>query len=134
MDPPSVALLAAPATAQEPPPPAAAAAPSGCAALRAEHAAVKRVIADIALGRGQRRGPRVRGRDVGRTAAGVASALLLPFGIGLAVGAGAAAADAVTKKKRKPRPAPAQPDVPALIERQAALEALIAAPAPAGCG
>ena len=125
------------AAAAQPPaaaPPASLAASPQCAGLRAEHRAVKRTIADLALGRGQRRRPRVKGRHVGRAAAGVASALLLPFGVGLAVGAGAAAADAATKKKRKPRPAPAPPDVPALIERQAELEALIAAPAPAGCG
>jgi len=128
----AAALLAAPASAQEAAPVAApAAAAPGCAAertrLEAEHVAVKGAIADIALGRDRhRQRPRVSAGDVGRAAAGTAAAILLPFGIGALASAGIGASGRQGKGKARTPPPPA-PDVPALIERQQAIEARLAA-------
>ncbi len=108
-----------------PGPPEAAPAPD-CAAVAAErtelqtlHAQVKRAITDLAFG-GPKRRPKVGAGDVGRAAAGTAASLLLPFGIGIALTAATGAATKGKKRKRAPEP---PVDVPALIDRQHAIEA-----------
>ena len=101
-------------------------------ALAAERETVRLAIADIAMGRTHRRRPGAGA--AGRAAGGAAASLLLPFGIGLAVNADAAALQSAgRKKKRKARPPAPEPDVPALIARQQAIEASLAEPAPPGC-
>jgi hypothetical protein len=132
-----LAAACAPAGAAPPVPAAAPAPVADCAAeraaLQAEHAAVRMAIADVALGRSRPRRKAGAG-DVGRAAAGAAASLLLPFGIGLAVNAAGAAASKAGKKGKKKPPPPPEADVPALIERQHAIEARLAAIAGAGCG
>jgi hypothetical protein len=136
---------AAPASAQTlapsaPVPAAEASAPAApdCAALAAErtelqarHAEVKATITDLAFGRPHRR-RHVGAGDVGRAAAGTAAAFLLPFGIGLIVNAGTTAAAKAGKRKRKAAPEP-EPDVPALIDRQHAIEERLAELAASPC-
>ncbi|TFI57954.1 hypothetical protein E2493_12210 [Sphingomonas parva] len=119
-----------------PPQVAAQAPPVDCAAVAAERAQIaaqlqvlRQEIADIALGKAPRRKVRVSGGDAARGAAGAAAGLLLPFPLGLLAGAGAAAT-----KDRKPKADPPGPDVPAMIERQQALEARLAELSAAGCG
>lgn len=108
----------------------AAQAPVDCAAvaverdaLRAEHAAVRQDIADIATGHYRKRKKnKASGGEVVRGAAGTAAGLLLPFPFGLAVGAAGAAA----RGRKKAVPAEPDPDVDAMIARQQALDARIA--------
>lgn len=138
-----LALLSAPPALARPPatpvePTVAVPAVADCAAfaarraaLRAERETVRLAIADFALGRTHRRKPGAGA--AGRAAGGAAASLLLPFGIGLAVNAAAALGSAGRKKKRKARPPAPEPDVPALIARQQAIEAELAGPAPSGC-
>lgn len=115
-----------------------------CAAVAAErtefqglHTQVKRTISDLAMGRPTKR-RKVGAGDVGRAAAGTAASVLLPFGVGFLL---SAATGAATRKRRGP--AEPQADVPALIDRQHAIEARLrelaaapcaAAPAPAPAG
>lgn len=91
------------------------------AELQAQHAQIKRAIVDLAFG-GPKRRPHVGAGDVGRAAAGTAASLLLPFGIGLALNAATGAAAKAGRKKGKKAAEP-EPDVPALIDRQQAIEA-----------
>ena len=113
----------APAPVAAPAPEAAAPAPD-CAAVAAERtelqglqAQVKRSISDLAFNRPTKR-RKVGAADVGRAAAGTAASVLLPFGVGFLL---SAATGAATRKRRGP-PEP-QADVPALIDRQLAIEA-----------
>ena len=116
-------MPAAPAPVAAPAPEAAAPAPD-CAAVAAERtelqglqAQVRRSISDLAFNRPSKR-RKVGAADVGRAAAGTAASVLLPFGVGFLL---SAATGAATRKRRGP-PEP-QADVPALIDRQLAIEA-----------
>jgi hypothetical protein len=100
--------------------------------LQALQVQTRRAISDVAFNRPQRR-RKVGAGDVGRAAAGTAASVLLPFGIGIAL---TAVAGAATRGKKKNRAAAEpQADVPALIDRQHAIEArlkeLAALPCPA---
>lgn len=118
----ALTTVASPAPAQDP---AAGEALVDCPSLaaeraeaQAEHRTVKRVIADIALGRRPSKSKRLSGAAAARGAATAAAGVLLPFPFGLAVGA------ASTAGRKKAEPAPESgPDVTALIERQHRLEA-----------
>ena len=115
MAPLAALLLPSPALAQE-------VAPSDCAevaSLREEHAAIDGAIGDIAMGKKPKR--RIGAADAGRVAAGTAIGLLLPFPLGAAVSAGTSQLGK-SKKAREPGP-----DVPAMIERQNAIEARLQA-------
>ena len=122
----AASLAAVPGQAQEGPAP-------GCAvereALRAELAAVRGEIADIALGRSPRKRKKISTGKAARGAAGAAAGILLPFPFSLAIGAAGAAAGG-----SKARPAEPAPDVPALIERQRLVEARLAELAGQDCG
>jgi hypothetical protein len=124
-------VAAAPAPAQDAVPPPDSPAPS-CAdlpRLEAERSAVRTEITRIAMGGIDRR-DRKRGAAAGKMAAGTAAGLLLPFGIGLALKGTTMLAEAAAKKEKARHPAPPPPpgpDVPALIERQHALDVEIAA-------
>jgi hypothetical protein len=128
----AVALAAAaPAAAQER---SSAAIPVHCAAdkaaLEAERAAIKTLIADIATGRWHKQNRKKRklsGRDAARAVGGTAASVLLPFPLGAAVNA-AASAGKGRKKDGEAALAPGveEPDVPALIARQQAVEAQLA--------
>jgi hypothetical protein len=103
--------------------------------LESERLAVKSQITAIAMSGTDRRQKR-RAAGAGRVAAGAATGLLLPFGIGLALKGTmmlAEHADKQAKAKRPKPPAPPEPDVPALIERQHALELQLAELAGNGC-
>jgi len=125
-----VALIAAPAHAARPLSPASdcAVIAAEAAELRVQHAAVKTAITDIALGRTRRKPPKPSAGDVGRAAAGTAASILLPFGIGALLGAGLG----MTGKKKRGAAEPA-PDVPAMIEAQAAIEERLAEIEAEGC-
>jgi len=85
--------------------------------LQALRTQVKRTISDLAMGRPTKR-RKVGAGDVGRAAAGTAASLLLPFGVGFLLNA----ATGVATRKRGGPPEPLA-DVPALIDRQHAIEA-----------
>ena len=130
----AAAFVAAPdpaATATSPPALNCAAVAAERTELEALHVQVKRAISDLALGRPQRR-RHVGAGDVGRAAAGTAASLLLPFGIGIALNVATGAAAQAGKKKHKSAPE-ILPDVPALIDRQHAIEARLRALAASPC-
>ena len=119
--PPTMSIAIPPAV---PPAPDCAAIAAERTALEAEGRAVRLAISDIALGRNRPKRKASAG-EVGRAAAGTLASLLLPFGIGMAANAAGAAASKSGKKKKKgsaraPQP---EPDVPALVDRQRAVEA-----------
>jgi hypothetical protein len=118
-------LTPAIACAQAAPEPATPAEPESCTTertrLMGEYQVVRTTIADVATGqwrRQHRAKKKVSGGDAGRSAAGAAASVLLPFPLGLAVGAVGAA----TKKKGQAAAEPDGPDVPALIARQEEIE------------
>jgi hypothetical protein len=114
--------------------PAHSATPAQCeeaATLRTEHALLRRTIADIALGRGNKR-KGISAAGAGQAVAGIAATLLLPFGIGALASAGASAA-IKDSKKRKAKPEAPGPDVPALIARQQEIEDRLGELPAAGC-
>lgn len=124
-----------PAPVATPAPEAPAAAPD-CAAVAAERGElealrtqVKRRISDLAMGRPTKR-RKVGAGDVGRAAAGTAASVLLPFGVGFLLNAATGVATRSGRKKGPPEP---QADVPALIDRQHAIEARLSELAASPC-
>ena len=119
-------LLTPPADLPAPEPPAACmAAPGEQAALEAERTEIRRELADIALGKGPKKKRKVSGGDVGRTAAGVAAGVLLPFPLSVAVNARTKAICGGKKREAAPPPGPNGRAV-ALIDRQREVEARLA--------
>lgn len=128
-------LLIMAAAAVTPPLPVGSKAAPGCTAeivaLRQEHAVIRRVIADIATGRGRKR-KGMSAAGAGRALAGTAATLLLPFGIGALANAGTSAA--LKDSDKKPKRQVVEPDVPGLIARQQAIEDRLGELKAAGCG
>ena len=124
----ALALSGAPVAAKQP------AALPACAterqALTAERSALRTAVSDIATGRWHKQNKKKRkmsGGDAAKAAGSAAASVLLPFPLGLAV---SAASSAGSKKgaaaEGELAPGVARPDVPALIERQQAVEARLA--------
>jgi len=113
------AQVAAPIPAEAAPAPDCSAAAAERIDLEARRSEVKTNIANVAMGRPQKR-RKVGAGDVGRAAAGTAASLLLPFGVGFLLNA---ATGAAARSGRKQGPAEPQPDIAALIDQQQAIEA-----------
>jgi len=124
----AAALGSAPALAQGAPAP-----PSVCLAekqaLAAERTALRTVIADIATGRWHKQNKKKRklsGGDAAKAAGGAAASVLLPFPLGLAMNAVSSANKKKTKGEDDLAAGVIEPDVPALIARQQAVDARLA--------
>lgn len=89
---------------------------------------MRTIIADIATGRWHKHNRKKRklsGGDVAKAAGSTAASILLPFPFGLAANAASSAGKGKAKEGEL-APGVIEPDVPALIARQQAVEARLA--------